>query len=592
MAAIMVSTAEFIHQIQSSLEPYIKTREEAAFIRRILALNLDSALPDTTVTPPLALVSPPAKPALQAELRGRQRQYLEALSANFKARQDFESIKTTLSSFQPPQSSPSSSSTPSALLAHQITTAKLSQKIERLNIIEKHLDELAALPAASPSFLTPNAVENDAETSLPPVPKSVISGVGLASAQRDVVRSDLNGLLNDLEKSVLRAKLVLKKEEEALADAKATSPALNGSPPTESSVKLQALTTTRNELISWIENELSKAGDDMEEEEGSFMDGQEKPPPPTRTPGGRLHKGVAKAEEQRKMAIKIHGIREKYAQYTESRKALVQMLDKSTSAPPTTSAPGKPKDGSNSSILKTRPHISSSATAPKPKPPGSAPQAHILTPYLSALLYLSQEQKSLIQHKSHINVQLSHAARDSASALDHIAEESQLLPRFPLPKKLQRLGRLDGPNSFAPTSPGAEVLGKVKGWRYAADEAKISMLEHVAEKVEEGQLALESANTALDEADDLLGITRSGEGEEGGQEGEGDGEGESSIWLGQQASAAGKTSKRGFAAHRRMGGGGKSTSLAGGKPRIPKAKQQQRDVWARLDGDLGGLNSP
>ncbi len=50
----------------------------------------------------------------------------------------------------------------------------------------------------------------------------------------------------------------------------------------------------------------------------------------------------------------------------------------------------------------------------------------------------------------------------------------------------------------------------MKSWVFAADSAKIATLESVAEKVEEGQLALEDSMKILGEVDRLLGRSRPG----------------------------------------------------------------------------------
>ncbi|KAJ2903170.1 hypothetical protein MKZ38_010302 [Zalerion maritima] len=590
----MGSTEDFINEIKSSLEPYTRTREEAAFIRRISALHVESKLPETSFAPPLALVDPPAVLPPGPELRGRQREYLEALAANLKARDNFEAVRHRAATAPRPRNS-EAGPPPTQLLSHHLAISKLSRKLSRLQTVQKHLDQLSSLPAASHEFFSQKALADETATPLPTVPKSVISGVGLASAQRDVVRSDLNDLLNDLEKSVLRAKLALKREEEALEDVKATSSIANGSSSVVSAARLQALTATRDELILWMETELSKAGDDMVEEPEDELDGgEEMPPPPTRTPGGRLHKGVAKAQERRKAEVKLREIREKYAQYMESRKELVSMLQKpSPTATPAHSMDRTtdvfankpdlhpPKNGSHQAHI----HATSCSTQPPSNPIPSFPQAHLLTPYLAAMLSLSREQKSMIQQKSHINVHLSHAARDTASAMDHMAEESQLLPHFPIPKQLQKLSALEGLGGVsAARSPGAETLQKVRGWRHAAGDAKISMLENVTEKMEEGELALGSANKGLDEADELLGVEKkptSGEGEDSARD-----DTEEDIWLTQNDSGGkkgpGGRPASGFAERRH----GKQA------PSQVKTTAEKHDVWARLDGNLGGLNSP
>lgn len=617
------------------MEPYIRSREEAAFIRRVIALHLESKLPDASLRPPLALVDPPVLPPDEPEpvSPGLYRDYIHALSANIKAKQKYEAVKQQLfpiSSTTALATSSDSRSNATALLSHRLALAKYSQKLARLQAVEKHLDELSSLPASSPSFFSEEALASDSVIPLPSVPNSVISGVGLAAAQQDVVRNDLDDLLNGLERNVLRAKLALKREEEALAHAKALSSVKTGSSASDMGARLMALTATRDELIAWIDGELSKVDDSVGGNRGvaddeslpgdiadEDIDGKHQLAP-TRTPGGRLHKALAKVNERQKIEEMLGEIHKKYAHYMEMRRELIAMLQKQPM--PSTDNSKNPKDMDNP-LFANKPDFHSkyrSQTSFQQQDQSSAaavelaPQAHLLIPYLSSLISLSREQKSLIQHKSHINVHLSRAMREVAGALDHVAEESLLLPQFPMPKKLiqqqqQQIslatsgGGVFGSGDsnkkamtlLSPPGPGAEVLGKIREWRYAAGEAKITTLEKVAEKIEEGQLALESAMRALGETEELLGRDHVNhhqfENTSSEHEQASDDNGDDNTWLDQNNDAgnsenmamkfkAGGVKKRGYS---RIGTRFSAVQVQ------PLAKKN--DIWERLDGNLGGL---
>ncbi len=74
-----------------------------------------------------------------------------------------------------------------------------------------------------------------------------------------------------------------------------------------------------------------------------------------------------------------------------------------------------------------------------------------------------------------------------------------------------------------------DISGRMKDWAFAADSAKIATLEAVAEKVEEGQLALEGSMKVLDEIDQLLGIVQAHDEHEPQP-----GAAEEDIWLAQE----------------------------------------------------------
>jgi hypothetical protein len=96
----------------------------------------------------------------------------------------------------------------------------------------------------------------------------------------------------------------------------------------------------------------------------------------------------------------------------------------------------------------------------------------------------------------------------------------------------------------------------VKPWVFAAESAKIATLEAVAEKIEEGQIALEKSMRTIGEIEGMLKPAAGNGGEEEGAD----------IWL-----ADGGEDRR-------------------GKGRREKAKGA-RDVWEVLDGNLGLLRS-
>ena len=192
------------------------------------------------------------------------------------------------------------------------------------------------------------------------------------------------------------------------------------------------------------------------------------------------------------------------------------------------------------------------------------PTVHLLAPYLEQLLAVSREQKGLIAQKSHLNTAISKQLKDKRHVLDHLADESQLIPAHPIP------GAQAANTAFTDATSGTDGSGPsalVKPWVFAADSAKISTLEAVAEKIEEGQIALEGSMRALGELDEVLGQ------EPFGQQDELDGLGEDDLWL-EDGQPAGRTT-----------GARKHTISKANKPAQPGT------LWDTLDGNLGLLRS-
>ena len=508
--------ADTIQAAQESLEQYIRPREEVAVIRHVLAAHLDSCLENGSVERPLALMDSSCIVTPTREAKGLQRDYLQALDANVKARRKFESVRTA--HFQNTPSTPPRKTAASNPLEERVYTIRLRQKYERLQVIDKYLNLLAQKPAASEDFLDPVEIFRDA-TPLPQVPQKVVDGLVENEAS---TKTDLKELASHLEKSVLRAKLLLGREERLLAEVR--SRCENLPERVSDDVRLQALSVTRNELITWMETELGKASGDGSEDaddDAGKVDGTT----------------VGRAQLDDEIAI----IKEKYAKYVAMRKSLVRTL--SQTPQPVLTPPAE--------IL---PH------APTQQVQEATPTTHLLIPYLEGLLAVAHEQKGLITQKAHLNIALAKQLKDSSQVVDRLVEESQLLPAHPMPGSSRRKPGI-GEGLTAPET--LDLSRRVKEWVYAADSAKIATLEAVAEKVEEGQLALEDSMKILGDVDRLLGPAPS-EGPAADPDTT-----EEDIWLAQS----------------RLG-----------RPALPRRKQPKPDnakdtragnVWSVLDGNLG-----
>jgi hypothetical protein len=530
----MSSVDETREQIQKLLEPYIFPREEAAYRRRVLAAHLESCVGDGPLSSPLALVQPSRSITIPAEARGLHKEYLKALNANSSARAEYDKIQAEISRGSKARSGAAravSGPTTSNPLEDHLIKLKLQRKQEKLRTVEKHIALLNRKPAASATFLDPEEILRDTRP-LPDVPREVVEGLALEDASG---KADLKGLIDRLEKQVLRAKLLLKSEEKLLDTVKGRSTIRPESIDDHS--KLSALNATRTELINWMETELSKVPGDEEGNEG-----------------GDAYAGTTQVSvDNSQMEEQLADIRSKYAQYLAARKSLLQLVSQQPQPPP-----GMPPK-------------SDSATEQEPRTTAPPPGTYLLTPYLERLLSLAREQKGLITQKSHLNTTIAKQLKETAQLLDHLAEESNLLPSHPVPGGTTTSRRK--PPGFGDALGVSETLdssGRVRPWVYAADSAKIATLEAVAEKIEEGQVALEGSMGALREIDRLLGRSPAAA-EVEGVERPGDIT-EDDIWLANDRSSA-----RAGAARKHA----RKESRAG----------NTTDLWAFLDGSLGLLKS-
>lgn len=508
----MTAAGESAQAIQKVLEPYVRPREEAEHIRRILALHLRSCYENGPQTSPLALADSDCTIKSTSEARGLQREYLKALHANVKAQREYEAASQQARADRP---TGANSLSDTSRLEEHIANIKLRKKQERLQTLEKYLDVLSQKPAASPEFLQPEDIFRDARR-LPEVPKTIVSSF---TVDKSSTKFDLKALVDRLEKAVLRSKLLLKREEQLLEQVKSRSTASPGK--ISDGAKLSALNATRNELISWMETELgnASAAEDLYPHEGDGGRGEDKM--------GKEHIGEQLAT-----------IEQKYAQYVVARKTLVQTIGQ---------IPGP--------SIKPLAMTKDVAQLQKPTP---ELYDHLLTPYVENLLAVAKEQKDSITQKSHLGSALAKQREDAGRALDRLAEESQLLPDHHV-----RAGRREGFGGQA-RKPALEITKRVQPWVSAADAAKLATLEIVAEKTEDGQVALERSTKHLAEIDQLLGRNQRGESIE-------DDSTVDDIWL-----AETQTPRKAPKSHVR----GKSGAV-----------KEPKDVWSTLDGSLGLINA-
>ncbi|KAK4218747.1 hypothetical protein QBC37DRAFT_177803 [Rhypophila decipiens] len=554
MSSIEEKEEEALHAAQKILDPYIRPREEVAHIRRILALHLDSCLKDGSAVSPLALVESSEQRTSPAT-RGLYKEYLEALGRNVKAQEEY---KACVQAIDQTREEKHTATAPNEDPIHDhLATIILRKKQERLQVVEQHIRQLEQKPAASTEFLDPKEMFRYSCT-LPEVPRDVVNSlVTLDDNARP--STHLKDLIDQLEKHVLRTKLLLNREEQLLEEVKQRTISITSDPRAISeSAKFEALNATRVELINWIETELGKAsGTGGEDQQQQYS-----------------QEGSKNGTTRLQMDESLASIKEKYARYSDARKALLQLVSQQP-------RPSMKPQTSQDRLIHSEQQQQPDSTWPRET------SAHLLSPYLSQLLLLSHTQKSLISQKSHLTSTISKQLKETWQHLDRLAQESQLIPAHPMPGVGGGAARRKPPplieqHQLSGISQGTDTTtttNKIKPWVYAADSAKIATLEAVAEKIDEGQMAIETSMRTIGEIETLLGVNRqtsqhvdSGNGDDNVTATADD------IWLAAEGGAGGKPSRRSVGAAAR-----RHNSEA------PPKKSAEMDVWSLLDGNLGLL---
>ncbi|KAG6013207.1 hypothetical protein E4U43_007437 [Claviceps pusilla] len=527
----MTSSAEqIIERLQTKFDPFVKPREQINYIRRVLALELGSYIGQGPIQQPLSLNQGPIERDPGPELKGLHREYVEALRANIAARQRFEEIAYGQEASSSPHPKPEGNS---SVLEDHLAVSRLRKKRDSLVTVQSYLERLAELPAPPREVRDVEQMLSDGNPQ-PAVPAEVLNS--FVVEQQTSAGIDIQSRISQLEKTVFRAKLLLKREENLLDDARARckiKPEL-----VSNGAKMEALNSTRNELINWIETELSKAS------------AEEKTVAGTARQQNQTDAAVA-APDQAGISGQVRQVQDKYKAYVAARKKLLALT---SSAPrPSMALPGEEvNDKATLGIAETR---------------GSTTSIdHLLIPHIETLISQSRRQKGLITHKSHFSATLDKQRKDSCQLIGRLAEESQLLAAYPMKDSARRQSGV--PEIItAKHADRPDLASRIKPWLFAADAAKIGTLDAVAENVEVGQIALENSMKSLYQIKTLLGVQD--ELEEDDDTAPDTTEGD--MWLDD--------------------GMGKGNEAKKSHKKTVKAKstvsQEKIDPWARLHGNLG-----
>ncbi|KAK7753202.1 hypothetical protein SLS62_004721 [Diatrype stigma] len=595
---------EFRERVLFALRHQIRPADEVDAVRRVMArnlaenlgMNLDNDKDDgkgssskgPLLASPLALVDadlvlPSPPPPSAADLSPLQREFVEAVRTNVELRADFAQAREELLAAEQQQQQQkeedeeeeeddeTTEALEAELLQLQLRQAGLQEEIGRYQVALRHMERLGQQPAAQPGFLDPETMFREAGCDpLPEMPRELMDSFTI---DRGASEARAQALFQRLKKESVRQKLVAQQQERRADEARARNPSLDpasaaAAPP---EVQLRALGAVKDHLIGWIETHLSIAGGDGDEDgedEPSFVaESPEKKQQQGESPRKQAEKNPAdddNDDEEYDYEAQLAEVQREYDRHVELRKEVLALLsyhEKMT--------------GEWSQILKKDQREQEQKTGnksqddePVPRPPPTT-NASLITPYVEKLQAIAREQKGLAQEKSHINATLARHQQETREMLSHLAEESQLLARFPsaargrtpeVPSSSSASASADfGEAISAAKETSGSLATQLEPWLLAADAAKLATLETVAEKVEEGQMAVDEAMAALDEARKLLNRE---------EEGEGDGsvDGEEATG-GEGLSSRARNVSTGTGA----GEGGKS-------------------IYAKLDGNLGLIN--
>ncbi|KAI9802246.1 MAG: argininosuccinate lyase [Sarcosagium campestre] len=468
---------------RASLTPYIRSRQECLRIRRILSIYLAAQI-DTSgsshVSHGLALTPHDfgPVPVVPPELSGLRKAYLQALQANAKSRDNYDSLRDSIL-----DSSGMSAESEASLLQSEQSTETLHGHIgllrqrqihARLKSIGRHSDKLSSKPASQANYLDTAEIFKSLKRPLMPE----MNDRGSLCAVNG--NGDIANQMFSLEKAVLRAKHRSEIEKKKLKELMLERDLMtNRNLHADRAAYLTSLEKTRNEVIHWIESELALTADSPQDPADVF--------PPDNI-------NVSMTQTTRVLESQ-------YTDYLEARKSLVDAM---------TSLQVRPK------LAPPRP-LGREERLPDISHDVEEVPSRILLPMLdSHLLPLSSLQKSAIQHKSHLVEMLAKQQSSLEKLLERLSDESHLLPEHPM--KADRPRHKPGMNTVAsrnmfdgskdalrfPTNESSSNnLDRIRAWAHASNAAMSVTRSHVASQVSQGHADISKSEELLREVREM-----------------------------------------------------------------------------------------
>lgn len=495
------------------LAPYLKSRQEALRIRQALTLYLrshivfaddDPAKQSSHGSSHISLCVPHDAAVgvkrVPPELTGVRKEYLKALQENLAARKEYDEISNEVASRRlmndaasetnaaAPKDLENNSTVPA--LQDYISLLRERRRYDKLQVFDHYLRKLSEHDTMKVDILQPGDRNHLRQDSF--------DGDG---PETEKTGENVQELISKLERTVIRAKQKLDREQQMLEELRAQR--LSSSATDKNDVsparRVVALQRTRDELVQWVEEKLAAShGDDN----GQFQE-----------LSLTEIENSSKLIEERKAEI-----REQYAAYVKARKSLLDALSLvSQSAVKDTGAeaesPSKPTS-------KMKPRVQ----------PSDWDSIDSLA-YANGILHpLSKVQKSLALQRSYLSGILAKEQSTMRQALDRLNHESHLLPEYPILARQSRFQHITPPGGSRSDRSGLtkteEIVDQAQAWAFASEAARANESDYVEQKIERGSEMAEAASETLQQVYELLNQDYKEVMKEGNDEDQSDGD----IW--------------------------------------------------------------
>lgn len=362
-------------ELAEALRPYIRPREKVAEIRRGIDSLLsqyvhDKNVPISRVTLPTTETS--AQSALNSPFNGVRRAFMQALIARQKAQSQYDALKAELDLLQHTPTGKEIEEKQENPVAETVALIRQRQRRDKLLVIDKALDNLEKVRHAS-RYADPSELLNGMQSQIPPPLAQQLQDESLADAQSHIF---------ELQKAVLRAQSSIQSKPQANSSQQ---------PITEDWKRAYALRKARDDLITWIEGELSKLSED-EEHVDPDMD----------VSGDNMKTSLDEIKTT---------LQDLYSKYITSRERLVRVLNTHLNT--------------NSDSVKHL--LERQQSANNNDESSNAALASKILPYIGILRSAAQEEAALMQHTSYLRRQITAASAETEQLLVRLSDESHMV---------------------------------------------------------------------------------------------------------------------------------------------------------------------
>lgn len=477
----MTQVEDSIPPSAKPLAPYLRSCQDILRIRQALTLHLQSHIVSADGTDQnhvpnpashLSLVVPSHANAnverIPSEVNGVRKEYLKALQENLAVKREYNDLFDRVTSRRAVDSKPVPSSTSNQeVFNHYLELLRERRRYEKLQLFDIHLKEWAA--TSEP----PTEQDSSHRLSLDGL---VMERDGSTNGSSD----DVQALISKLEKTVVRAKAKLAREQhllKQLQDLQASTRSVSNNV----AFNIRALQTTRDELVQWVEDKLAITG--TEDDTTNQLE---------------YDNSTTSSVETAQLAVAEYRtrIQEQYVAYVKARQSLLDTL-------PGLSQPSK----SAANIPPARKASEVPGTNENTEEWGSIDVFRNVSEHILAA---SKYQKSLALQRSYLVGMLAKEKSNLKHTMDRLSQESHLLPEYPILARQPKFRHITPP---APTGirqdhkagKADEVVERAQAWAFAAEAARSSEGDYIQQRIEHGA---EMADTASEQLQHIYNILR------------------------------------------------------------------------------------